>query len=131
MTIDYQVTWRGIVHDASGYGRAAREHALALDAAGVDVRVEPLNYGTPPVELPPARARRLQDLIARPRAAGKSQVIVCHVQPDTFDPDALRRADGFDVVACAAYWEATRTPPHWPAAANRYDAIITASTQNV
>src|SRR5687767_3062082 len=127
MPTDYQVTWRGIVHDASGYGRAAREHALALDAAGVDVRVEPLNFGTPAVELPPGRARRLQELTAKPRATNKSQVIVCHVQPDTFDPDALRRDGGFDAAACAAYWEATRTPAHWPGAANRYDAVITAS----
>jgi glycosyltransferase involved in cell wall biosynthesis len=131
MTNDYQVTWRGIVHDASGYSRAAREHALALDAAGVDVRVEPLNYGTPSVELAPAKALRLNALIARPKAADKFRVVVCHVQPDTFDPDALRSADGFHAAACAVCWETTRTPAHWPAVANRYDAIIAASGQNV
>jgi len=126
---EYQVTWRGIFHDRGGYARAARGYVLALDRLGVDVRIEPVSFGTPAAVLPPAQSSRLGELAAKPRAEHGRRVLVIHLQPGTFDPRSERGR--FDCVVGCMAWETTRLPAVWPLIANLYDALIGFSRQSL
>jgi glycosyltransferase involved in cell wall biosynthesis len=125
-----QVVWRGIIHCKQGYARASREYILALDRAGVDVKVEPLNFGTPPTRLIPEQAKRLKELIAKPLAKDKKKVLVYHAQPHGINP-AKERANGFDKVIINTVWETTKIPNDWFPTINQADAVLVPSRQNV
>jgi glycosyltransferase involved in cell wall biosynthesis len=128
--MDYQVVWRGIIHDKQGYARASREYLLALDKQGVDVRVEPLNFGTVPTVLLPEQAKRIRELMAKPLATDKKKILVYHAQPYGIDPVAERQ-NGFDKVIINTVWETTRVPQEWFPAINKADGVIVPSKQNV
>jgi glycosyltransferase involved in cell wall biosynthesis len=51
--------------DSTGWGQAARDWLLSMDAAEVNVVGRPFSYGSPPISPPP----RIAELIARPRMA--------------------------------------------------------------
>jgi len=127
--IDLQINWRGIVHDASGYSRYARDQVLALDAEGVDVRLEPLNFGTPAAPLDPRQADRLRRLAEKPVASDKLRVLIVNMLPTVCNPLAERSR--YDVVICLTMYEATRVPLHWMLVLNSYDAVIVCSKQCV
>ena len=69
---EYQVIWRGIVHDSSGYARASRGYALALDELGVDVVIEPL--GTASAGALAHHSPRLAALTRKPHATEKKRL---------------------------------------------------------
>lgn len=127
--MDYQVVWRGIVHDSTGYSRASREYLLSLDRAGVDIKIEPMNFGTPPTQLEEAQAIRLNELIQKPYAEGKKKVLIYHAQPNGIDVATEKRR--FDYVIINTVWETTQVPDNWFPSANLCDAIIVPSEQNV
>ena len=81
MSNDYQVTYRGIFHDSQGYCIAAQGYALGLDALGVDVRIEPLSYGTKPVKQDKNAYFKIKELINKPQHLDKKQILVVHVKP--------------------------------------------------
>lgn len=126
----YQVVWRGICHDSQGYSRASREYLLALDRAGVDVKVEPLNFGTPSIELEPEQAKRIRELIQKPINPNKKKILIYHAQPYGVNPTA-ERAKGYDKVIINTVWETTIVPENWFPSVNDADAVIVPSTQNV
>jgi len=126
---NYQVVWRGIVHDSTGYSRASREYLLSLDRAGVDVKVEPMNFGSPPTELSTEQANRISELIQKPYATDKKKVLIYHAQPSGINVEAERSQ--YDYVIINTVWETTRIPASWFPGANLCDAIIVPSEQNV
>lgn len=128
---EYQVTYQGIVHDQQGYARASRGYILGLDNAGVDIRVEPLNFGTPSASLEMDLVNKLKQLIAKPRNLGKKQVLVYHAQPYGIDAREYREVHGYDKVIINTVWETTKIPSNWFPYINFADAIIVPSTQNV
>lgn len=131
MDFNYQVTWQGIVHDQQGYARAGREYLLALDRAGVDVRIEPLNFGTAPASLEIEQVNKLKELIQKPRNMSKKQVLVYHCQPHGINAEKERKENGYDKVIINTVWETTKVPKDWFPNINFADAIIVPSTQNV
>lgn len=126
----YQVVWRGIVHDKQGYARASREYLLALDRLGVDIRVEPLNFGTDPTRLAPEQAKRIKELIAKPLAPNKKKILVYHAQPYGVEP-IKERERGFHKVFINTVWETTKVPDSWFPAINQADGVLVPSKQNV
>lgn len=124
-----QIVWRGIVHDYQGYARASREYLLALDRAGVDIKIEPLNFGTPSSDLLPDQARRIRELIAKPLSTGK-KVLIYHAQPYGVDAD-VEREKGFDKVIINTVWETTEVPRDWFPFINKADAVMVPSNMNV
>lgn len=126
---DYQVVWQGIVHDSQGYARASREYLLALDRLGVDVKVEPLNFGTPSVALDAEQASKIKELVAKPYAEDKKKVLIYHAQP--YGVDANKERQKFDHVIINTVWETTKVPDNWFPHVNYADAVIVPSTQNV
>jgi glycosyltransferase involved in cell wall biosynthesis len=127
----YQITWQGIVHDQQGYARASREYILALDRAGVDIRIEPLNFGTPSTNLIAEQAKRLKELIAKPKAKDKKHILVYHAQPYGVNAIKEREVNGYDKVIINTVWETTLVPNDWFPYINYADAVIVPSTQNV
>lgn len=127
---DFQIIWRGIVHDSQGYAQASREYILGLDKIGVDVKVEPINFGTPPVQLSTEKTKRLRELIAKPLAEDKIKVLVYHAQPYGVDPNA-EKTKGYDFVICNTVWETDRIPESWFPYVNLFDAIFVPSTENI
>jgi glycosyltransferase involved in cell wall biosynthesis len=127
----YQVVWQGIVHDQQGYARASREYLLALDRAGVDVKIEPLNFGTPSAVLEMEQVNKLKELIQKPRDMSKKQILVYHAQPYGIDANAEREHNGYDKVIINTVWETTKVPANWFPFINYADAVIVPSSQNV
>jgi glycosyltransferase involved in cell wall biosynthesis len=127
--MDYQVIWRGFVHDAQGYSRAAREYLLSLDRLGVDVKVEPLTLGTPAIEIRTEQVQRINELIQKPLATDKKKILVYHSQPYGVDPDAERR-NGYDYVIINTVWETDLVPDNWFPNINRADAVFIPSWHN-
>jgi glycosyltransferase involved in cell wall biosynthesis len=125
----YQITWRGTIHDSQGYARAGRGYILALDKAGVDIRIEPVNYGTPSVRLLPEQASRIKELIIKPIAKDKKRVLIQHSQPYGFDP-LLEKSKGFDKVILNTVWETTKIPESWFPNINNVDVVLVPSIIN-
>lgn len=127
---NYQITWQGIIHDQQGYARASREYILGLDKAGVDIRVEPLNFGSPSCVLREEQVKRLKELIAKPRDMSKKQILVYHCQPYDIDANVEREKNKYDKVIINTVWETTLTPKDWFPNINYADAVIVPSTNN-
>lgn len=127
----YQVTWQGIIHDQQGYARASREYLLALDRAGVDIRIEPLNFGTAPANLEMEQVKRLKELIAKPRDLSKKQILIYHCQPYGVNANQERQQNGYDKVIINTVWETTKAPKDWFPYINLADAVVVPSSQNV
>lgn len=130
MVQNYQIVWRGIVHDTQGYSRASREYLLALDRLGVDVKIEPLNFGTPPARLLPSQAKRIRELIDKPLAKDKKRILIYHSQPYGVNP-IEERAKGYDKVIIKTVWETTKIPSSWFPNINQADAVMVPSSMNV
>jgi glycosyltransferase involved in cell wall biosynthesis/GT2 family glycosyltransferase/SAM-dependent methyltransferase len=69
------VLWTAPVFDRSGYANEARDYVLALDEAGVDVAVNPMQWPLSAPGLPQPVARRLRALATREMASGFVHVI--------------------------------------------------------
>lgn len=123
---DYPVTWYGIVHDPTGYSQVSRQTVLALDRIGIEVRLEPVNRGTPEADMTGETRQILARLGETP--AGDDGILVVHLQPDAYREAAARfphrKRIGFTV------WETDRLPEEWVDACNRMDAVIVPSRFN-
>jgi glycosyltransferase involved in cell wall biosynthesis len=128
---DFQVCWRGYVGGSTGYDRASREYLLALDRQGVDVKIEPMSYSNDIFigGLNPDQVKRIQELINKPYADNKKKVLVYHAQPNGVAPDAERAR--YDKVVVLTVWETTKVPDNWIEPANKCDAVIVPSAQNI
>lgn len=130
MNEEVQIVWRGIVHDLQGYARASREYILALDEIGMDVKIQPINYGTTATKLPKDKTTRLKRLIEKPLALDKKKILIFHAQPYGIDPEQERR-NGFDKVIINTVWETTKIPDNWFPNINKADAVFVPSKENI
>lgn len=130
---DIQVVWYGFIHESTGYSEASREYILALDKAGVDVKVQPLKrQGIPSekIRVPEnKRYDRINELIEKPEAFNKTKVMIYHAQPDGLNVEEARRTYKFIVINTV--WETTHIPNSWVDPSNKVDAIFVPSTQNI
>lgn len=126
-----QVIWRGFVFGASGYARASREYILALDRAGIDVKVEALIQQGQSIEdiSDEEQKKRIIELANKPYAEGKKKAIICHIQPDAIDVTELKAF--YDYVIINTVWETTHLPASWDRGLKQADAIFVPSIYNV
>lgn len=133
MTTEYQVVWYGFIHDMTGYSRASREYILALDKAGVDVKVQPLQHVNVPAEkirVPEGKqAERINELIQKQIAFNKPKVLIYHAQPDGLNVEEARQT--YKYIIINTVWETTHIPNSWIEPSNKVDAIFVPSTQNI
>lgn len=125
--MDYQIIWRGRVHDYTGFARATRGMILALDKIGVDVKIEPENYGAISAEVNKEHAKRIQELIDKPYSDTKKKVLIYYL------PHGLnikKERESYDYIFAYPYWETTLVPRNWFPNLNLVDAILAPSTQN-
>lgn len=126
--MDYQVIWRGIAHDASGYANVTRKYVLALDQAGVDVRLEAINYeGTGAIELPSDMIQNLNRLAMKPLAQDKKKILIVNLQPFQINIEEDRKK--YDYIICNACWETTIIPEEWFPNVELVDAMMVPCVQ--
>lgn len=126
--MDYQIVWRGIPLDQQGYSRATRKYVLALDDLGVDVKIEPVNVGSPDAKLDDKILKRINKLINKPYATDKPKVLIYHMQPSGFNP--VEELKKYDKVISKTVFETTKVPDNWFPMVNQCDAVICPSQQN-
>jgi glycosyltransferase involved in cell wall biosynthesis len=116
------ISWTAPLLDSSGYADEARNFALALDAAGWDVRARIIP--TPRrAELPARISARLARMSSRPPVPGTPHV--SHVT----SPE-LSRLDGASVNIGRTMFETDRLPEGWAGACARMDRIWVPSEFN-
>jgi glycosyltransferase involved in cell wall biosynthesis len=111
--------YTGFFAESSGYGVAARRHALALAAAGVPLSVRPVhmtNGGGVDATIDPAAHPELAALVGR---RGAPRVAIVHTPPDLY-PHFRER--GLPHIGVSA-WETERLPPSWRGHADGMDEI--------
>jgi glycosyltransferase involved in cell wall biosynthesis len=125
---DYQVVWRGPVLDATGYGTASREYALALDRQGVDVKIETYTWNFPYHLQDDKKRIRLQQLIEKPVSNQKTKILIYHSPPSVIDNKEKSR---FDFCILNTVWETNRIPDEWLQILSTYDAVSVPCTHNI
>ncbi len=128
MLENVQITWRGIMHDSTGYSRASREHVVSLHNLGVNLRVEQATFGSQPIQIRDDHQQIINKLAKVPLDNSKTKVLVYHLQPFSCNPYIEK--EKFDYVVCTTAWETTRLDPKWFPNANLIDALILPSQQN-
>jgi len=125
---NYQVTLRGICHDNQGYATAFRGYTLGLDALGVDVRIEPLSYGTKPVKQDKNTYFKIKELTNKPQHLDKKQILVVHVQPWGLNYQQERQR--FHKVINNIVFEPEPIHNEWVDLLNELDGVFVPSTHN-
>jgi glycosyltransferase involved in cell wall biosynthesis len=123
--MNYQIVWEGVIHDSTGYATAARESVLALDALGLNVKVNPMNLGTPPVPLPMGTLEKLKGLIDKPLSRGEKALIFHH---PPYLCDVAKARSMYDAVLFNCLWETTKLPWQWYPKVKEFDHIIAPSS---
>lgn len=77
-----QILWRSNFFDSTGFSQAARGLVLGLDALGVNVKIENMDFNLPRVELDPLVQRKLETLLGR-KTEGNF-ISISHSPPNLF-----------------------------------------------
>jgi len=117
-----KVHFSGTVWDTSGYGEFARYFVYALNKAGVDVSVEPINIETQNLNFGPKGAicKKLTG------SGGGAKINVVNMVPNLF---GKYKRPGCKNVGFTM-WEASRTPDIWAKLCNNMDAIFVPCNYN-
>jgi glycosyltransferase involved in cell wall biosynthesis len=125
---DYQVIWRGPVLDATGYGTASREYALALDRQGVDVKIETYTWNFPFTIENREKKERLQQLIEKPASNNKPKILIYHSPPAFIDK---KEREQYEYCLLNTVWETNKIPESWNAIIRTFDAVCVPCTHNI
>jgi glycosyltransferase involved in cell wall biosynthesis len=125
---DYQVIWRGPVLDATGYGTASREYALALDRQGVDVKIETYTWNFPFTIENREKKERLQQLIEKPSSNNKPKILIYHSPPAFIDKKERAK---YEYCLLNTVWETNKIPESWKAILQTFDAVCVPCTHNI
>ncbi|GGB63239.1 glycosyltransferase [Fictibacillus barbaricus] len=125
---DYQVVWRGPVLDATGYGTASREYALALDRQNVDVKIETYTWNFPYNMQDEKKKARLLQLIGKPVSNDKPKLLIYHSPPAVIEKEDKAR---FDRCILNTVWETNRIPVTWLPILSTFDAVSVPCTHNL
>ncbi|MBM7691478.1 glycosyltransferase involved in cell wall biosynthesis [Peribacillus deserti] len=126
--IDYQVVWKGPVLDATGYGAASREYALALDRQGIDVKIEAYSWGFPFAFKDQRKKDKLFKLINKKEAWNKPKILICHSPPGNIETIEAKR---FEAVILNTVWETTKIPAGWLPIIHSFDAVCVPCRHNI
>lgn len=126
---NYQVVWRGPVLDATGYGTASREYALALDRQGVDVKIETYTWGFSCIGAEKYEKARLRYLIKKAYARNKQRILIYHTPPGNIDTREDRKKFNYSILNTV--WETPKIPNSWLSIINKFDAVCVPCSQNI
>ncbi|MEY8348447.1 glycosyltransferase [Bacillus cereus] len=126
---DYQIVWRGPVLDATGYGTASREYALALERQGVDVKIETYTWGFSFIGAERYEEKRLRYLIKKAYARNKQRILIYHAPPGNIETKGERKK--FDYSILNTVWETPKIPNSWLPIINKFDAVCVPCSQNM
>lgn len=118
------VLWSSTLFGRSGYAEEVRSTVLALDRAGVPVRVNPLYWQPWQTDLPAAMRERLEALVA---IEPPSRFV--HVQH--YGPNRYRRHPAAVLDIGRAMCETEAIPPDWVPRCNAMDEIWVPSAFNI
>lgn len=125
---DYQVVWRGPVLDATGYGTASREYALALDRQGIDVKIETYTWNFPFTLEDQEKKERLQQLIEKALSNNKPKILIYHSPPAFIDKKERAK---YEYCLLNTVWETNKIPESWKAILQNFDAVCVPCTHNI
>lgn len=77
-----QILWRANFFDTTGFSQAARGLVLGLDALGVNVKIENMDFRLPRVELDPQVQKKLEALLTRNKE--NNFISISHSPPNLF-----------------------------------------------
>lgn len=118
-----QIIWRGNFLDYTGYSKATREYITAIHNLGIDVKLDPVVYKIPQIELPSEQSELFRHLIYKPKSY-KRKIFIHHQTPDYWKR-RLHPSIGF------TYWETSKIPSHWVQHLNQMHGIFLSSNHNV
>jgi glycosyltransferase involved in cell wall biosynthesis len=118
------LVWSSPLFDPSGYADEARQFLLGLDAIGVPVRANPIQWSNRLAELDPEDARRLNALQDMPLAS--DYIHVQHIFPTSFAPDSAAGAS-----VGRTMFETDRIPDGWVERCNAMDQVWVPSEFNL
>jgi glycosyltransferase involved in cell wall biosynthesis len=125
---DYQVVWKGPVLDATGYGMASREYALALDRLGADIKIETYTWNFPYMIQDEKKRNRLHQLIDKPISDTKRRILISHSPPGKLDENEKSK---YQYCLLNTVWETSRLPKHYEPLINAFDAVCVPCTHNI
>lgn len=123
---NWQIVWRGPVLDATGYGNASREYALALDRYGFDVKIEQYSWDFSFEGMQQRKLKKLHHLINKPYAKNKKLMLINHTPPEN-----IKDKHKYDLMMLCTVWETTRIPKRWNPIINGYHAVCVPCLQNI
>ncbi len=110
----------GYFRESSGWGTAARDYALALDAVGIDVAIRCINLGNSNFQLPP----KLVELENRPSVG--AEICIQHLLPHHMQfSGGFKRNIGLFVCETSNFAEST-----WADQLNLMDEVIVPCMDN-
>lgn len=77
-----QIVWRANFFDSTGFSQAARGLVLGLDALGVNVKIENMDFRLPRIELDARVQKKLEALLERKLEA--NYISISHSPPNLF-----------------------------------------------
>lgn len=119
------VVWSGPLFNRTGWAEEARNAILALDRAGIAVRVNPLMHVPWQTRLAAGIDARLEQLVTHERPNGR----VVHVMH--FSPRAYARHRDADCHVGRPMWEFETPPAAWIAGCNLVDEVWVPSDFNI
>ncbi|PLT28890.1 glycosyltransferase [Peribacillus deserti] len=126
--IDYQVIWKGPVTDATGYGVASREYALALDRLGVDVKIDSYSWGFPFIFKDKSKKERISKLMNKKESRNKPKILIYHSPPGNIQAVEGKK---YEVTFLNTVWETTKIPAEWLPILHSFDAVTVPCTLNI
>lgn len=118
-----QIVWESNLFDISGYSKATREYVLALHHHGIDMKISPVYYPIPQIDLSPYQRDLFLHLIAKPERKGH-KVYINHQTPENWRR-RLHPSIGF------TYWETSKIHDLWVQKANQMNAVFLATQHNI
>lgn len=116
------VKYTGPAYDYSGYGEASRHHLGALNAVGIDVILEKVNYTAEPADF--GNLTKLADSMRD--NTGKYDIKLLHTTPDQFKMHMEKGK--YHIGFC--YWETDKIPKDFADGCKLMDEIWTGSKAN-
>lgn len=117
-----QVVFRSVFFEPTGFGSAARGIALALDAAGINLKIE--SHGYRYAFLSPDIQTHLESLERRPLDPNRMLLTAIASSPAPGDREQFKK-----LITCVM-WETSKAPAAMVASCNDMDAMIVPNSLN-
>lgn len=128
--MSYQIVWRGLTRDKTGFARASRGLALALNALGNDVKIEAVRlHDMFTVHIDEDKKNKIEELENKPYADGKKKILIVNSAPNEI-LTLKKDRENYDYIFVNCYWETTKIPKYWFPNINLVDGVFAPSEMN-